>query len=88
MTLTQFAPTRTARIKPGTRLARAARAAWRAYWRWRGRQATVHILRALDARTLRDIGMSPSEIESFVHGLPGGLRRAYDEDWWCGSGRR
>jgi uncharacterized protein YjiS (DUF1127 family) len=63
------------------RLARVARRAWRAYWGWRARQATIHLLRALDRRTLHDIGINPSEIESFVHGKCGDRRRAYDEGW-------
>ena len=45
------------------RIARAGRRAWHTYWDWRARQATVEILRALDNRTLHDIGLSRSEIE-------------------------
>ena len=48
-----------------------ARRAWQAYWDWRARQATIEILRALDTRTLRDIGLSRSEIEL------GGPRQAW-----------
>jgi uncharacterized protein YjiS (DUF1127 family) len=40
--------------------------AWRSYWDWRARQVTVLLLSSLDSRTLHDIGISPSEIESVV----------------------
>jgi uncharacterized protein YjiS (DUF1127 family) len=62
------------------RLARIARRWWRAYWNWRAREATIVILRSLDARTLRDIGISPSEISSCVYGGRD-RRRVYDERW-------
>ena len=55
---------------------------WHAYWDWRARQATVLILRALDKRTLHDIGVNPSEIESFIYSKRGERRRGYDETWW------
>ena len=64
----------------GARLARIATRWWRAYWRWRAREATVVILRALDERTLRDIGIHPSEISSCVYGRSD-RRRTYDERW-------
>jgi uncharacterized protein YjiS (DUF1127 family) len=59
---------------------------WRGYWNWRARQATVEILRSLDDRTLKDIGMNRLEIESFVHGTPGERMRAYDAAWLWRSG--
>jgi uncharacterized protein YjiS (DUF1127 family) len=40
--------------------------AWRAYARWCERRAAVRELHALDDRTLRDIGVSRSEIEWVV----------------------
>jgi uncharacterized protein YjiS (DUF1127 family) len=43
-----------------------ARQGWRAYARWRERRAAVHELHALDDRSLRDIGVSRSEIEWVV----------------------
>ena len=58
-----------------------ARRAWQAYWDWRARQATIEILRALDGRTLRDIGLTRSEIELVVHDKYGERRRCYDESW-------
>jgi uncharacterized protein YjiS (DUF1127 family) len=74
-------------VTPGRRhgqsfLARAARfisARWQAYWDHRARRATVLLLRSLDARTLHDIGIAPSEIESLVQG--GGHSRRYDPAW-------
>src|SRR5262245_21596480 len=41
---------------------------WRAYALWRERKAAVRELRALDDRTLRDIGVNRSEIEWVVYG--------------------
>ena len=64
-----------------TRAARIARRAWHTYWDWRARQATVEILRALDTRTLHDIGLSRGEIESVVHGKRGDRRLCYDAGW-------
>jgi uncharacterized protein YjiS (DUF1127 family) len=39
---------------------------WRAYWDWRVKRTTILILQSLDRRTLRDIGIDPTEIESLV----------------------
>jgi len=54
---------------------------WRAYWDWRARKATVFILHSLDRRTLHDIGINPSEIESLVHSRTCDRRRHYDAVW-------
>jgi uncharacterized protein YjiS (DUF1127 family) len=56
---------------------------WRAYWNRRARLATVLILQSLDDRTLRDIGISPGEIESCVYGKWGDRKRSYDASWRC-----
>jgi len=54
---------------------------WRAYWRWNARRATVKLLHSLDRRSLKDIGIDPSEIESIVHGRPADRTRSYRADW-------
>jgi uncharacterized protein YjiS (DUF1127 family) len=82
MTRTRFSPA--ILHEPGSlplRVASFARRAWRSYWSWRARQATVLILCSLDERTLRDIGISPGEIESYVYGRGQDRRRVYDDRW-------
>ena len=72
-----------ARRGPSTVAARAGdliRRAWYAYWDWRARKATVLLLSALDQRTLHDIGIASSEIESLVYGAGDRCRR-YDATW-------
>lgn len=69
-----------------TRAAAFARRGWRTYWDRRARKATVLILHALDDRTLRDIGITPSEIESCVYGKDGDRRRRYHATWPWRSG--
>ena len=44
---------------------------WDAYWDHRARRTTVFLLSGLDDRTLQDIGMNRSEIESVVYSRPG-----------------
>jgi uncharacterized protein YjiS (DUF1127 family) len=62
-------------------IARLLRRSWQAYWSWRAKQATIGILKTLDRRTLQDIGIDASEIESAVLGSRD-RRRCYDETWW------
>ena len=47
---------------------------------WRARRETVRLLNAVDAATLRDLGIT--DIESAVYGAPEGRKRRYDPDWW------
>jgi uncharacterized protein YjiS (DUF1127 family) len=47
---------------------------------WRAQQATLRLLRSLDAATLRDLGLT--DIESEVHGDPRDRMRGYDANWW------
>ena len=69
------------------RAAAIARHGWRIYWERRARRATVLILRSLDERTLRDIGINPSEIESCVYDRSGDRVRRYHESWpWRARG--
>jgi uncharacterized protein YjiS (DUF1127 family) len=56
------------------RLGALARRGWQAYWQRRTRRATLLLLASLDERTLRDIGLSPSEITSVVYGAPDRMR--------------
>jgi uncharacterized protein YjiS (DUF1127 family) len=63
------------------------RTAWRAYWEWRARKVTILLLRSLDRRTLHDIGIAESEIESLVCGGNDRCRR-YDATWPWQSERR
>lgn len=75
--------------RPSTLTARAALfvlGGWRAYWDWRARKATVLILRSLDCRTLHDIGIHPSEIESLVYSGGSDRCRRYDAIWPWRSG--
>ena len=51
---------------------------WSAFWARNAQRATVRILRGLDDATLRDIGLSRSEIDSFVYGRPGDRRQRYN----------
>jgi uncharacterized protein YjiS (DUF1127 family) len=87
MTCTQLTA---ASLRPRSTLAlrgvRVLRGWWHAYWDWRARKATVLILRSLDCRTLHDIGIHPSEIESLVHARDGDRRRRYDAAWPWRSG--
>jgi uncharacterized protein YjiS (DUF1127 family) len=54
---------------------------WQAYWEWQRRRTTVRILSALDERTLRDIGINPSEITSYAYGDPEQRRRRCEASW-------
>src|SRR2546423_2119010 len=47
---------------------------------WRAQRETVRLLNAVDAITLRDLGIT--DIESVVYGAPEGHKRNYDPDWW------
>jgi uncharacterized protein YjiS (DUF1127 family) len=54
---------------------------WRAYWAQRARRTTAFLLRSLDDRTLADIGLERSEIESVVRDKSGQRLRAYRPNW-------
>jgi uncharacterized protein YjiS (DUF1127 family) len=51
---------------------------WDAYWTLRSQRATVFMLRSLDDRSLQDIGVDRSEIESVIYGTPGDRRLRYE----------
>jgi uncharacterized protein YjiS (DUF1127 family) len=62
-------------------LAGALKRRWRAYWARRARSATVFLLRGLDDRTLQDIGVNRSEIESVVCARAHDRIRRYESSW-------
>jgi len=47
------------------RAAELAHLVWRAYWRWRYRAVTLRLLRSMDERLLRDIGVDPLGLRAF-----------------------
>jgi uncharacterized protein YjiS (DUF1127 family) len=55
---------RLARMTPTDRFSEVARTWWHSYRRRRRQKATVRALQGLDDRTLKDIGLDRSEIES------------------------
>ena len=64
-----------ARGSVGRRVADMAQRAWTRYWTRRAEHATIGILCTLDDRTLKDIGLDRSEIESVVYNASRGERR-------------
>ena len=70
---TQVLPDR-ASPSPRGRISGFLKREWSAFWTRSTQRATVRILRELDDVTLRDIGLSRSEIESVVYGAPGDRR--------------
>ncbi len=65
-----YAHVLTARVHSRSRLLRltgAARIFWVEYWARRAERDTVSVLQSLDDRTLKDIGIDRSEIESVVY---------------------
>ena len=51
---------------------------WETYWARRAQRASVHLLSSLDDRTLQDIGVNRSEIESIVYARSGERLRRYE----------
>ncbi|MGE3064783.1 MAG: hypothetical protein AB7K67_04305 [Hyphomicrobiaceae bacterium] len=62
-------------------LAALARRAWGSYWDRQARKATALILHSVDQRTLKDIGVDRSEIESFAYNPGCDRRRCYTPGW-------
>jgi uncharacterized protein YjiS (DUF1127 family) len=58
-----------------TRIVGVARRAWQRYWANNAQRSAVFALRALDDRTLKDIGIDRSEIESVVYARAQGSGR-------------
>jgi uncharacterized protein YjiS (DUF1127 family) len=59
----------------GRKVADLTRQAWSGYWTRRAERATAAILQSLDDRTLKDIGLDRSEIDSVVYSSRPGERR-------------
>ena len=59
----------------GRKAADLTRRVWVRYWTRRAAHATVAMLRSLDDRALKDIGLDRSEIESVVYCKGSGERR-------------
>ena len=62
------------------RIGNATRALAARFFAWRAQQATLRLLRSLDAATLRDLGLT--DVESEVYGDPRDRVRGYDANWW------
>jgi len=48
------------------RAAEIMRSAWHAYWKWRYRDMTLRLLRSMDKRLMRDIGVDPLHLRSIL----------------------
>ena len=59
----------------------ALRRWWETYWARRAQRASVHLLSSLDDRTLQDIGVNRSEIESIVYARSGERLRRCEPNW-------
>lgn len=88
MLTTHFAPAPGRTSRPlASHLAGLIARAWVTWHHKRAQRKTVRILHGLDCRTLKDIGVAPSEIESIVYGDPRERTRPYRGDWglWTAS---
>ena len=55
---------------------------WTRFRSWRAQRETVRQLHSVDSATLRELGISPEEIEGLVYRSHDDLVRRYDPDWW------
>jgi uncharacterized protein YjiS (DUF1127 family) len=55
---------------------------WTGFQSRRARRETVRQLHSVDSATLRELGISPEEIEGLVYGRHDDLVRRYVPDWW------
>jgi uncharacterized protein YjiS (DUF1127 family) len=55
---------------------------WERFRGWQAQRQTVRLLHSLDGATLRDLGISPLEIEGLVYGSGDDRKRHYDSNWW------
>ena len=55
---------------------------WTRFRAWRAQRETLRLLYSVDSATLRELGISPREIESLVYGDSSDRLRGYDANWW------
>jgi uncharacterized protein YjiS (DUF1127 family) len=55
---------------------------WARFRAWQAQRETIRLLYSVDSATLRELGISPREIESLVYGDGADRLRSYDRDWW------
>jgi uncharacterized protein YjiS (DUF1127 family) len=65
-----------------TRRAGALERLWTGFRRWQAQRTTVRLLNSLDDATLKDLAISPRDVEWLVYGDRNGRMRGYDRDWW------
>src|SRR5262245_7463491 len=68
-------------VRPASRFRTAVSDLVTRFLAWRAQQATLRLLRSLDAATLRDLGIT--DVEAAVYGDPRDRTRGYDANWWC-----
>jgi len=54
---------------------------WARFCAWQAQRLTIRLLHSLDGATLRDLGITPYEIESLVYGDTRERQRSYDASW-------
>jgi uncharacterized protein YjiS (DUF1127 family) len=55
---------------------------WARFRGWQAQHETLRLLHSIDDATLRELGISPPEIEALVYGKDDDRIRRYDSDWW------
>ncbi|HET6927320.1 MAG TPA: DUF1127 domain-containing protein [Hyphomicrobiaceae bacterium] len=80
-TVTTTSPSHSMGSNAGLRLGQSLLEIWRAFWLHRARRASIVLLSSLDDRTLADIGLARSEIESVVRHKSRQRLRHYAPDW-------
>ena len=78
---TLLATSATAVSQKTSGLKELAKELWNSYWAHRAQRASSHILHSLDDRTLADIGIERSEIESVIRDTSRQRLRTYDPKW-------
>jgi uncharacterized protein YjiS (DUF1127 family) len=55
---------------------------WTRFRAWQAQRETIRLLYSVDSATLRELGISPREIDSLVYGDGSDRLRGYDRNWW------